>query len=102
MSLHNHEWFQQIVTRASLPPLSWRLGFEERPAHTGERWSDSLPMIHARRPIVANLLVRHMEGDSWSPLRAASQAATELDGLQGSRCHMVGCGRWFAASRPRS
>ena len=32
---------------------------------------------------MANLLVRHLEGDSWSPsLRAASQA-TELDGLQG-------------------
>ena len=36
---------------------------------------------------MANLLVRHLHGDSWSPsLRAASQAATEL-GFQGSRCH---------------
>ena len=41
-------------------------------------------MIHARHPVVANLLVRHLEGDSRSPsLRAANQAATELDGLQG-------------------
>ena len=37
---------------------------------------------------MANFLVRHLEGDSWSPsLRAASQAATELDGLQGFKCH---------------
>ena len=41
-------------------------------------------MIHARHPVVANLLERHLDGDSWSPsLRAASQAATELDGLHG-------------------
>ena len=42
-------------------------------------------MIHEKHTVVANLLVRHVEGDSRSPsLRAAIlQAGTELDGSRG-------------------
>ena len=78
------------VTRAtaslplSLGGLGLRTAQRSREAAYWASWSDTLPMIHARHPVVANLLVRHLDGDSWSPsLRAASQAATELDGLDG-------------------
>ena len=41
-------------------------------------------MVQARHPSVAELMVYHLEGESRSPsLRAASQAATELDGIEG-------------------
>ena len=98
------------VTRAtaslplSLGGLGLRSAQRTREAAYWGSWSDTLPMILARHPVVASLLVRHLEGDSWSPsLRAASQAATELDGLQGFEVpSCFGCGRWFAASRPRS
>ena len=78
------------VTRAtaslplSLGGLGLRSAQRTREAAYWASWSDTLPMIHARHPVVANLLVRHLDGDSWWPsLRAASQAATELDGLHG-------------------
>ena len=82
------------VTRAtaSLPLSLGGLGLSsaqrKRAAAYWASWSNTLPMIHARHPVVANLLVRQLEGESWSPsLRAASQAATELHGLQGVQCH---------------
>ena len=78
------------VTRAtanlpfSLGGLGLRSAQRTREAAYWASLSDTLPMIHARHPVVANLLVRHLDGDSWSPsLRAASQAATELDLRQG-------------------
>ena len=76
------------VTRATanLPLSLGGLGLRSA-AHTGGSilgQFDTLPMIHARHPVMANLLVRHLDGDSWSrSLRAASKAATELDLRQG-------------------
>ena len=59
----------------SLGGLGLRSAQRTREAAYWASWSDTLPMIHARHPVVANLLVRHLDGDSWSPsLRAASQA----------------------------
>ena len=75
--------FQKTVT-GDQSGLGLRSAQRTREAAYWASWSDTLPMIHARHPVVANLLVRHLDGDSWSPsLRAASQAATELDGLHG-------------------
>ena len=80
-----------VTSHCQSAPLSWRVGFEERAVHTEAAywasWSDTLPMIHARHPVVANLLARHLDGDSWSPsLRVASQAVSWM-GSTGSRCH---------------
>ena len=47
-------------------------------------WADTLPMIQTRHPAVADLVLRHLEGESASPsLRAGSRAATQLEGVQG-------------------
>ena len=47
-------------------------------------WADVLPMIQARHPAVAALMVQHLEGESWSPsMAAASRAATQLEGMAG-------------------
>ena len=45
-------------------------------------WADVPPMIQARHPTVAALMVQHLEGESWSPsMQAASRAATRLEGI---------------------
>ena len=47
-------------------------------------WADVLPMIQARHPAVAALIVQHLEGESWSPsMEVASRAATQLEGMAG-------------------
>ena len=47
-------------------------------------WADTLPMIAARHPTVADIIRRSLESDPQSPsLAAARRAADELDGTSG-------------------
>ena len=68
----------------SLGGLGLRSAARTRESAHWASWADTLSMVQARHPSVAELMVYHLEGESWSPsLRPASQAATELDGIQG-------------------
>ena len=68
----------------SLGGLGLRSAARTRESAYWASWADSLSMVQARHPSVAELMVYHLEGESLSPsLRAASQAATELDGIEG-------------------
>ena len=68
----------------SLGGLGLRSAARTRESAYWASWADTLSMVQARHPSVAELMVYHLEGESWSPsLRAASQAATELDGIEG-------------------
>ena len=47
-------------------------------------WADTLPMVAARHPTVADIIRRSFESDPQSPsLAAAKPAADELDGISG-------------------
>ena len=71
-----------VVTRAtatlllSLGCLGLRSAERTKVAACWASWADALPMIHARHPTVAALMVQ------WSPsMEAASWAATQLEGM---------------------
>ena len=69
-----------VVTRATatLPLSMGGLGLRSA-ERCWASWADVLPMIQARHPAVAALMVQHLEGESWSPsMAAASRAATQL------------------------
>ena len=79
-----------LVTRAtatlplSLGGLGLRSAERTKVAACWASWADVLPMIQARHPAVAALMVQHLEGESWSPsMEAASRAATQLEGTAG-------------------
>ena len=68
----------------SLGGLGLRSAERTKVATCWASWADVLPMIQARHPAVAALMVQHLEGESWSPsMAAASRAATQLEGMAG-------------------
>ena len=76
-----------VVTRAtatlslSLGGLGLRRAERTKVAACWASWADVLPLIQARHPTVAALMVQHLEGESWSPsMQAAIWVATQLEG----------------------
>ena len=73
---------------ASLPLVLGGLGLRSAgrsrvPVHWAS-WADCIPMIFERHPVVAERLLRHLEGHPTSPcLRAAASAAQSLEGALG-------------------
>ena len=73
---------------ASLPLVLGGLGLRSaervRVSAFWASWADCIPTIHARHPVVADVLVRQLEGHPHTPcLRAASEAAWSLHGILG-------------------
>ena len=70
---------------ASLPLVPGGLGLRSaervRVSAFWASWADCIPTIHERHPVVADVLVRQLEGHPHTPcLRAASEAAWSLHG----------------------
>ena len=86
---------------ASLPLVLGGLGLRSAgrsrvPAHWTS-WADCIPMIFERHPVVAERLLRQLEGHPTTLcLRAAASAAQSLEGVLGWPTLLDSLGQWWA------